>query len=635
MPIRPAHTFRSAAAAALAALVCAAPARASSPAPDTARAQTALQGGEPRVGVRLLAHPDDTGPSRRVGLLLEIAPGWHVYGPDPGETGLPTTVQWEVETGQISPLPWPPARDFDDPVFGLVSRGYEGRALLPARVRFDGAPGRVVAQVDLLACGDECIPGSVRLELPAAGGTAGLEADAARALFEPSHRAPAARLAATARLLALALLGGLLLNLMPCVLPVLAIKALALAEISRGGRRVGLALAAAYSAGILASMLVLAAAVLALRAAGHAVGWGFQFQEPLYLAAVGALLVLFAANLFGVFEIEVDSGRLADLGAQAVGARRSFFDGLLTVALATPCSAPFLGTAVGAALAGSAAQIAGVFAAIGMGLAAPIALVAAVPGAARRLPRPGPWMLELRGGLGFALLAAAVWVVWITGRLAGAGASAALLAWLLAVGFAAWLLGSLQRRGRAPRPLLALALAGVALTGGLLVLRPQLVTATPARAPAAPFDRAAIARELTTGRPVFAYFTADWCITCKVNERLVLRDAQVRDALAAGGFAVFVGDYTRRDAELAAELARFGRSGVPLYAVYDPAAPDAAPRLLPEILSVDLVLDALRAVRAAPAVTALTPSATRRTMQRRRRRTRGRPRRACAARGGW
>jgi thiol:disulfide interchange protein len=339
-----------------------------------------------------------------------------------------------------------------------------------------------------------------------------------------------------------------------------------------------------------------------------------------YLAAVGTLLVLFAANLFGVFEIEVDTGRLAAFGAQAVGARRSFFDGLLTVALATPCSAPFLGTAVGAALAGSAAEIAAVFTAIGVGLAAPIALVAALPGAARILPRPGAWMLELRGGLGFALLAAAVWVVWITGRLAGAGASTALLAWLLAVGFAAWLHGSLQRRGRAPRPLLALTLAGVTLAGGLVVLRPQLVTASPAPSQtleAAAFDRAAIARELAGGRPVFAWFTADWCITCKVNERLVLKDARIQQALADGGFAVFTGDYTRRDASLAAELARFGRSGVPLYAVYDPAAPET-PRLLPEILSVDLVLEALRAVRAQAAVMPVTPSATRMTMQRKR-----------------
>ena len=215
--------------------------------------------------------------------------------------------------------------------------------------------------------------------------------------------------------LLLGLLGGLILNLMPCVLPVLAIKAVSLAELARRGPREALPHAAAYTAGVVGSMAVLALLVVALRSAGTAVGWGFQFQEPRYVAAVSAVLVIFAANFFGVFEFG-SPARLAQLGASAAGARRSFFDGLLTVALATPCSAPFLGTAAGFAFASAAPATVAVFLAIGVGLAAPLVLVSLVPSSARRLPKAGPWMGELRSALGFVLLGVVIWLGWVLGR---------------------------------------------------------------------------------------------------------------------------------------------------------------------------------------------------------------------------
>ncbi len=392
--------------------------------------------------------------------------------------------------------------------------------------------------------------------------------------------------------------GGLILNLMPCVLPVLAIKVFSVAELAHRRRREVLGHGAAYSAGILVTMGALAAVVIALRSAGHSVGWGFQFQEPLFVAFVCSVVVVFALNLLGVFEISFDPGRLAAVGAEASGARRSFFEGLLAVILATPCSAPFLGTAVGFAFSSSALEIVGVFMAIGAGLAAPYALVTAIPAWSRIIPRPGPWMVKLRAGLGFLLLGSAVWLVWVLGRSAGLDAVTSLLAFLLFVSFLAWIYGGLpaQRPAWVP-PTLAAVLVGVAI----LVAQTADFDASAdlAAGPADPFgsvyDRVAVESELAAGRSVFAYFTADWCITCKVNERRVLARPEVREELERRDVAVFRGDWTHRDEVIRSELARFGKAGVPVYVVRHPGAHD--PIVLPELLSADRLFAALSTQR--------------------------------------
>ncbi len=399
--------------------------------------------------------------------------------------------------------------------------------------------------------------------------------------------------------LALALVGGLILNLMPCVLPVLALKAFGLAELGGRSRREVAAHALGYVAGIEVTLLALAALVIALRAAGTYVGWGFQFQEPRFALAISLVLVGFALNLFGVFEIGAPTS-LAGVGEQASGWRRSFFDGLLAVVLATPCSAPFLGTAVGFAFAGSAFAIALIFAAIGLGLAAPIAAVALVPATARFMPRSGPWMAKLRSSLGFALLASACWTLWIFGSSMGVDALAGALALLVALGLAVWVYGLHQAVERSGRGLL---LACAIALAALVVLRPlwrapsSPVAAAPAGDAAAgwqAFDKEAIAAELRDGRPVFVDFTATWCLTCAVNERTVIASERVQSELAKRGFALYRADWTRRDESIRRELARFGRAGVPLYVVYDPDAPDE-PRVLSELLTIDGLLDALRA----------------------------------------
>ena len=369
----------------------------------------------------------------------------------------------------------------------------------------------------------------------------------------------------------------------------------------------------AYACGVFASLLALAVAVAALRTGGAAIGWGFQFQEPLYVAALGAVLVLFALNLFGVFEVQGPTGRLTMLGANAAGARRSFFDGLLTVALATPCSAPFLGTAVGFALAEPSAWIFPVFLSIAAGLALPLTLVGFVPKAARWLPRPGAWMGELRTLLGFLLLATVTWLAWVIGRQSGVDVTARFLAWLLAVAFLGWRYGVRQRTGPRFPGWAAGGAAALVLASGVGVVDTQPNEKPPLELPGArEWSRNDVAAALRVGRPTFVTFTADWCITCKANERLVLRDERIHEALVRGEFEVFIGDWTQRDAAIAQELARHGRSGVPFYAVQ---APDASPEVLPEILHVDGVLEALERAQRAATVSRVTRAAHAGSMQ--------------------
>jgi len=404
--------------------------------------------------------------------------------------------------------------------------------------------------------------------------------------------------------LALALLGGLLLNAMPCVLPVLAIKVFSITELAQRGRAEVLRNGAAYAAGVLLSMLALALVVLVLQAGGTAVGWGFQFQEPLFVAVVSTVLVVFALNLFGVFEVSVDAARLSRVGEGGSGTRRSLFEGLLAVVVATPCTAPFLSTAVGFAFASPPATIIGIFLAIGAGLAAPFVLITWVPAWARLIPRSGPWMLQLRKGLGFALVATVVWLLWVVGRSVGTDGQTWLLGFLVLVSFAVWIYGALQssRRQGVVR-VLGLALVLLIVVG--LIWLPLESGSGPTLAEASGegglrrFDPAAVSTELAQGRPVFVFFTADWCLTCKVNERAVLSSAQVQAELERAGFVSFKADWTRRDETIRRELARFGRAGVPMYLMYDPDDP-MHPELLPELLTVDGFIEAVRRVEPLP-----------------------------------
>ncbi|RKG56136.1 thiol:disulfide interchange protein [Corallococcus sp. AB011P] len=398
-----------------------------------------------------------------------------------------------------------------------------------------------------------------------------------------------------------AFLGGALLNLMPCVFPVLALKAYGFTRMVQEEKGKVAPHAAAYAGGILATMLLLAGAVLAVRAGGASVGWGFQFQEPLFVAGVSAVLVAFALNLFGVYTLGADGTALAGKVDQSHGLMRSAGEGVLAVVLATPCSAPLLGTAVGFAFAAGPATVVAVFMALGLGLALPFCLLVLVPGLAKRLPKPGMWMERGKQVLGFALLGTTVWLVWVMGGLAGVDGMARLLAFLIAVGLVTWLYGQSQgleggRRG------VTVALAVLVLVGaGAVALRFEEAqasletrgTAVASHGGAQPWDEAAVTAALAAGQPVFVDFTADWCLTCKFNERTVLSRDDVRQAFLKHNVAFFVADWTRRDARITTKLAEHGRAGVPMYLVLSPGAPDK-PEVLNELLTADSVIQAVQ-----------------------------------------
>ncbi|MDJ0387589.1 protein-disulfide reductase DsbD family protein [Roseomonas sp. E05] len=400
----------------------------------------------------------------------------------------------------------------------------------------------------------------------------------------------------------LAALGGLVLNLMPCVFPILAMKAMALARLSGAAKGAVRGHAASYTAGVLLCFLALAGLLLALRAAGVVAGWGFQFTAPAFVAGMGWLMLAVGLNLSGVFQIGGPVGAGTGLAARG-GHFGSFATGALAVLVATPCTAPFMATAIGAALTMPPAATLAIFAAMGLGMAAPYALLALAPGLAGLLPRPGTWMERLREFLAFPMYGAALWLLWVLAQLVGPEGLAAALAGALGIGFAAWALGAAQR-ARTPRG------RWLGRTGGALALLaalaalPGLATAPVARAGAAaiaedgaePFSSTRLAALRAEGRPVFVNLTAAWCITCKVNERVALGTEAVRAAFARQGVAYLKGDWTDGNATLAAVLRAHGRAGVPLYLVYP--AGGGEPAVLPQILTESMVL---RAIGAGPA----------------------------------
>jgi len=336
----------------------------------------------------------------------------------------------------------------------------------------------------------------------------------------------------------------------------------------------------------------MAAALIAAKSAGLSIGWGVQFQEPVFLAALAALVTLFACNLMGWFEIQLPwwlAGRLQGGGSSLAG---SFISGAFATLLATPCSAPFLGTAVGFALAGGPADILVIFACLGLGLALPYLVVAAVPSLARFLPRPGRWMLTLRRILGLLLAGTALWLVWVLARQAGLVA-AGLVA---ALGLAATL--TLALGHRRPRLGRTLAMTSALLLLGMLAPPAFLVRTGAAAALDAGwtrFDPAAIGPAVARGQVVFVDVTASWCLTCQVNERLVLDQPDVKAALGAGGVVAMRADWTRPDPAIAAYLKRYGRYGIPFNMVYGPGAPDGV--ALSEVLTSAAVEAALAKAR--------------------------------------
>lgn len=408
--------------------------------------------------------------------------------------------------------------------------------------------------------------------------------------------------------LLLAFLGGMLLNVMPCVLPVISIKVMSFVNQAGQSRERVFKLGLVYAAGVLVSFAVLAAVVIGLKLAGSSVGWGFQLQNPVVVLTLSAVILAFALSLFGVFEIQLPGSAAegADGLTRREGAAGAFFNGVLATVLATPCTAPMLGAALGFAFTQPPWLVMAFFLTVGAGLATPFVLLAANPGWMRILPKPGAWMDRFKQLMGFALLATLVWLLSVLGSLLGADSMTAALAFLTVVGFACWLAGGwssydaplFKRRAAWP-------LAAVLIAAGYMVLPARHFENADGRPPQTqrpahtegeiewrPFSVGLVEQLATEGRMVYLDFTADWCQTCQVNKKLALETERTRRAFEKYGVTPVLADWTARDETIRGVLAQFGRSGVPLNVIL-PAGQPGKPILLPELLTPGVVEEKL------------------------------------------
>jgi DsbC/DsbD-like thiol-disulfide interchange protein/cytochrome c biogenesis protein CcdA len=443
-------------------------------------------------------------------------------------------------------------------VSGAVKEGFDGR--IDGLLRFNDAQGLEV----------RAVPGAV----PSGG-------DAVSVLGKGASADEELPTLGFGWILAFSVLGGLLLNLMPCVFPILGLKALSLAKMG-GDEGEARRDAVAYTVGIILSCLILGGVMLALRAAGEEVGWAFQLQDPSVVLILLLLMVAVTANLAGVFEVGgIGAGeKLTRKG----GLAGSFWTGVLAAVVATPCTGPFMAAAMGAALLLPTGLALLIFAGLGFGLALPFLAIAFIPALRKRMPRPGPWMVRFRQWMALPMALTSLALLWLmyqlagfTGLLISGTASLIILVRLFELGR--------KQKNASPYKLVVMALFGIAIAAALIVGK---VTIDPAgkvsKAGSIAFNEASLNAMRTEGKPVFLYFTADWCVTCKVNEKAAIDRTETTNAFRKAGITVMVGDYTRRDPDITRYLAKYGRSGVPLY-LYFPPNGDA--QILPQILTVD------------------------------------------------
>lgn len=640
----------------------------------------------------------------QVGLRLLPDPGWHTYWRNPGDSGLPTEIHWQLPDGvTASNIAWPYPGAM--PMGHLINYGYEDEHLLPVTIHVPATlnPGDEVtlrARAEWLVCEEVCIPGDAELQLslpvtakepvpntehealfawaeqrqpraaswPARFSTEGgqlsvqIETNADDtegpwAFFsalenvvdhsEPAElsvangqilvsqklsawmtgapetmpfvlvdegtgqawelTAEAGALSSTGELatpvsatgvwlaIVLALAGGVLLNLMPCVFPVLSIKAMSLVAGAGHDQR---AHGVAYTAGVLVSFALLAGVLLALRAGGEAIGWGFQLQSPLVIGVLIYVLFALGLSLSGLFDFGT---RLMGAGqslTEKKGLGGSFFTGVLACVVASPCTAPFMGTALGVAVLVPWPMAMAIFLALGLGLALPMLLLSFSPGLARRMPRPGPWMETFKQAMAFPLYLAVVWLLWVLARQTDANGLAAVLMGMVVLAFALWL------GGRAARSSSVETFRHVGVGLSLIVAVAALGTAarfqdTEGAVAADAWWERYSAQRLTElrddpERAVLVNMTADWCVTCLVNERVALNTEAVRQAMSENNVVYVKGDWTRRDPAITAYLSDYNRNGVPLYVVYPRNGGE--PRVLPQVLTPGLVVNALESL---------------------------------------
>ncbi len=502
---------------------------------------------------------------------------------------------------------WPAAVDHQDEHFGTV-KVYFNEVELPIDIaRASGAPQKITLHAEYQGCQDNgiCYPvmqKDITLDLPAASAAelaaakaqsvaAPATASAAPASAAPAIAPPAGDAPSLPLVLLFALLGGVILNLMPCVLPVLSLKALGLAqsgESVQSARRHALL----YTAGVLVTFAAVGLGVLVLRTAGHALGWGFQLQQPLFVAILVYVLFAIGLSLSGVFHFGAGLANLGSGLANRSGPAGDFFTGVLAVIVASPCTTPFMGSALAYAFAASAWVGLLVFLALGLGLALPFLLIGFVPALARCLPRPGAWMETFKQFLAFPMYLTAAWLAWVLGNQRGIDAVGYVLvgAIVLALGLWAWERGRLGAGWSRALAVLAI-LAALLPLSRIAQLAPASAAATPV-SDAVPYSAQRLAELRAQGRSVFVDMGADWCVTCKVNERAVLHTDAFRDLLKRSNAVLMTGDWTNADPAISAFLKEYHAVGVPLYVVF--RAGESGPgQVLPAVLTHGIVTDAL------------------------------------------
>ena len=488
---------------------------------------------------------------------------------------------------------WPTATPHADEHFGEVLVYFDQVELPMSIGRRDGAAQRVMLEATFQGCQTDgvCYPPMTRVvavDLPAGEAAALPETPPGSAA-----EAGATSLGFLALLAALggALIGGLVLNLMPCVLPILSLKALGLAS-SGESREKARSHALWYTAGVLTTFAAVGLAVIGLRAAGEALGWGFQLQQPIFVAALAYVMLAIGLSLSGVFTLGAGVAGLGQNLTQKSGPAGDFFTGVLAVVVASPCTAPFMGTALAFAFAAPTALALAVFLALGLGLALPFLLIGFVPAFARMLPRPGAWMDGFKQAMAYPMYLTAVWLAWVLGKQRGVDAVALLLVGVVLLAAALWWLERLRHQARPVSRALGVALLLLALLPLWAVTRLEVPGAAVTEGSVA-YSAERLQALRSEGRAVFVNMTADWCVTCKANERRVLAGDTFRDGLAATATVYMKGDWTNVDPAITAFLQEHGAVGVPLYVMYP--AGGGEPTVLPLVLSESVVLEALGA----------------------------------------
>lgn len=395
-----------------------------------------------------------------------------------------------------------------------------------------------------------------------------------------------------------AFLGGLILNLMPCVFPVISLKIMGLVRHGEEPGRLRVE-GLAFFGGVMVAMLALSGALIAARAGGAAVGWGFQLQSPLVIAVLALVMLGAGLNLAGLFEVGLSIQQIGQGGGKRSGPAGAALTGVLAIVVATPCSGPFMAGALGYALVQPPFVALAIFAALGLGFAAPFTLISFMPALAARLPRPGAWMGLVKTVMAFPMFGAAAWLTWVLAQQAGAGGLAILLASFVALGFAAWIYGMGQKRrmmgqgfggyyGAAGAVAALIAVAILRPSGGI----PVHAEVNLAQAAPTAWSPEKVAALRAQGKPILIDFSASWCITCQVNEKTTLSTQTVKTALARTGTTYMVADSTKFDARIEDAMASYGRDSLPLYVLYP--ADGRAPVILPQILGTDMLVKALQ-----------------------------------------